>query len=152
MSPSPTSSYDAASDSSRLAGRAGGGIDDARAGGPRREGGTVEPVARRFTPSSFGRELQQLGDELVEEVHLAGVARDARHLLLDFDRLGRLPDLRERAGEQPERVEVARVGLEADLQLRERLHPVARGVPREVELGRGARVRRGRPCGGAGAR
>ncbi len=88
-----------------------------------------------------GRELHELRDELVEHVHLARVARDARHLLLHFDRLRGLPDLRERAGQEPERVEIARVGLKADLQLRQRLHPVARGALREVELGRGARVR-----------
>ncbi len=42
--------------------------------------------------------------------------------------------------EQAEGVEVARVGLEADLQLRQRLHPVVRLVAREVQLGGSARV------------
>ncbi len=86
-------------------------------------------------------ELRQLGDELVEEIEPPRVARDAGHLLLDLDRLGGLADLREGAREEAERVEVARVRLEADLQLGERLHPV-RGRPlREVELRGGARVR-----------
>jgi hypothetical protein len=88
------------------------------------------------------RELHQLRDEVVKEVVLAGVARDARHLFLDFDGLGGLPDLRERAGEEAESVEIARVRLEAHLELRERLHPVVRGVAREVDLGGGARLRR----------
>ena len=51
----------------------------------------------------------------------------------------------ERAGEERERVEIARVRLEGDLQLRERLHPVVRGVSREIELGRHAGLGRVRP-------
>lgn len=89
-----------------------------------------------------GRDLLQLRDELAEEIHLARVARDARHLLLHLDGLGRLADLVERLREQRERVEIARVGLEADLQLRERLQAVVRLVAREVELRGDARVRR----------
>ena len=54
----------------------------------------IDPCASCFTPSSFGASLSSLREELVEEIRLAGVARDARHLLLDFDRLGGLPDLR----------------------------------------------------------
>jgi hypothetical protein len=87
-------------------------------------------------------ELLQAGQDLVEQLRLAAVARDARHLLLDLDPLAGLPDEVERLGEEAQRVEVARVGLEADLQLAEGLQAVVRLVAGEVQLRGDARVRR----------
>ncbi len=85
------------------------------------------------------RELDELLDELAEDVGFALLLREARHLLLDFDRLRRLPDGVEGTREEAERVEVFRVLLEADLELRERLEAVVRLIAREVQLGRGTR-------------
>ena len=81
------------------------------------------------------RDAHEALEDLAEEIHLARVASDASHLLLDLDRLGALTDRVERAREERERVEVARVRLEADLELRERLHAVLRLASREIELG-----------------
>ena len=108
--------------------RAGG------AGGDRDRGELLHPLV-------VGRELLQLGEEIPEEVLVAAVARDARHLLLDFDGLRRLPDHVEGAREQAERVEVALVGLEADLQLRQGEHAVVGAAAREQQLGGRPRVR-----------
>jgi hypothetical protein len=57
-------------------------------------GGAIDPGASCFTCSSFGASFWSRVDELVEELRLAAVARDARHLLLDLDPLAGLPDQR----------------------------------------------------------
>ena len=88
------------------------------------------------------RELEQPCDELPEKIGFSGVARDARHLFLNFDGFRRLPDLVERLRKKRERVQIPRVGLEADLQLRQRLQAVIRGISKQVLLRRDARVRR----------
>jgi hypothetical protein len=76
----------------------------------------------------------QVGDDLDEQLGSALILGLPSHLLLDLDRLRPLADDDERAREQTERLDVLRVRLEADLQLREREHPVV-GLPaREVHL------------------
>ena len=91
---SPTSSYDAdVSPSDCESPARGGPRRQARAAGrPRR--GDRGARGEALHALVVRGELQQLRDELVEELRLAPVARDARHLLLDFDGLGGLPDLR----------------------------------------------------------
>ena len=81
-------------------------------------------------------------EQLLVEIELALLAREARHLLLNLERLGFLPDEREGASEQAQRVEVAWIGLEANLELRERLQAVFARAALDVELGRDARVAR----------
>ena len=72
----------------------------------------------------------QLGGLLVDLLRLvaaAGVAVDARQLLEHRDRLRDLPEILEGAGEHLQRVEVAGIDLEADLQLRQSALAVALG-------------------------
>ncbi len=80
-------------------------------------------------------------DDFAKKLRPPGVARDARHLLVDLDRLGRLADVIERAREQAEGVEVSGVRLKADLELGQRLHAVVGCTSRKVELGSNPRVR-----------
>jgi hypothetical protein len=96
---------------------------------PRRQDELLHPFVVRCRP-------HELLDELLEQIGLALIAGNFRHLLLDFDPLGRLADRREGARQECEGVEVFRVGLEADLQLCERLHAVVRLIARKIELGR----------------
>ena len=125
----------------------------AAAAAARRHAARSEPTdASCFTPSSFGASFCSLVTRLAEEIGLAA----CRARCAPSPSGPRWPwppgRLRERAREQAERVEVAGVGLEADLQLGERLHPVVRAVARQVELGRDARMRRVGACAAAGAR
>ncbi len=83
----------------------------------------------------------ELVDELPEQVCFPLLAGNLGQLLLDLDALGRLSDRGERAREEGKGVEVLRVGLEAELQLRQRLHPVVLRVAREIELGGDAGMR-----------
>ncbi len=86
------------------------------------------------------RDREELVDELGEDVVPLLIARDARHLLLHLDALARLTELAERAREEIERREILRVRLNAELELRERLHPVVRRAALEIELGGEARL------------
>src|SRR6185503_19124165 len=72
--------------------------------------------------------------QLLEQIGTPLLAGDARHLLVNLDRLGFLTDRGERLREQSERVEVLRVGLEADLELGQRLQAVLARAALQVEL------------------
>ena len=81
-------------------------------------------------------------DRLLVDVEPPLVLRRPRQLLVHGDGFRRLPDGDERTREQTQGIEVLRVCLEADLQLGERKHAVARLAPFKVELRRLARERR----------
>ncbi len=126
----------------RAAGRAGRGLGLLRR---RRSGRSARSYRGRCEPAYslvVRRKLEQLSQKVLEEILLARVARDARHLLLDLDRLRRLADDVESSREEAQRLEVALVRLEADLKLRERQHSVVRAAPGEHQLGRDSRMNR----------
>jgi len=77
-----------------------------------------------------------MSQQPLEQIPAIAVARNARHLLVHLDRFGLLPDQHKGLSEQTQRVQVLRVGLEADLQLRERLQAVLARTALQVQLGR----------------
>jgi hypothetical protein len=79
-------------------------------------------------------DVAEVLQEIAEEIELALLARDARHLLLHLERLRLLPDGLERASEQAQRLEITRIGLEADLELGERLQPRLTRAALQVQL------------------
>ena len=68
------------------------------------------------------------------------VLGEARHLLIDLDRFCFLADGGKRPPEQTQGIQILRVRLEADLQLRQRVQAVLWLVAVQVELRRQARV------------
>ena len=106
-----------------------------RGGGRGAEGG-ADHALHRLVVRGAAREVL---DEAPVDARLTLLVGEAGHLLVDLDRLARLTDGAERPRQQVERLEVLRVGLEADLQLREREHAVVGAAALEVERGRAAR-------------
>jgi hypothetical protein len=134
------------------AGRAGGGGAigagaAARAGGPgggamaaARGAGAVAAASpeRRLHLGVVGRQLGGLRIGPARLVGVAGVGVHARQLLEHRDGLRGLAQVLERLGQHLQRVQVARIGLEADLQLGEGPLRIAAG---EEVLGQLARQR-----------
>ena len=88
----------------------------------------------------------QLGDQPRHQIDAALITRDSRHLFVNLDRLLGLADGGEGAGEQAQRLEIARVGLKTDLELRQREQAVVAAAATQVNLRR-------RTCdGGLGAK
>ncbi len=102
---------------------------------------------RRQLPHALvaGGTLEQHHQQLLEEVSLLRLVRDAGGLLLHLDGLRGLAKAIERARQEAEGLQILGVRLERDLKLRQRRHRVGRLAALEVNLGREAREARLRP-------
>ncbi len=109
--------------------------------GGRRRGGASGRGRRGMADRARGvvvvrRELLHLAPDGARVLRAAVLLVDVGELLVDGDRLRPLPEVAERLREELQRLDVLRVGLEAELQLRERALRVAL---REVDVGELAR-------------
>ena len=119
----------------------GGGPGRGAGCGGRRRGGASGRGRRGMADRARGvlvvrRELLHLAPDGARVLRAPVLLVDVGELLVDGDRLRPLPEVAERLREELQRLDVLRVGLEAELQLRERALRVAL---REVDVGELAR-------------